>query len=54
MGLSKGDVVRIKAQYQLSAGKIIWDLSNLQIEIFRRIPDDEVNKILSAIIQRFA
>lgn len=50
--LSKGDVMRIRAQYQLSTGKIIWDLGSLQVEIFRRIPDDEVNKILSTIIQR--
>ncbi|MEM1518498.1 MAG: DUF2258 domain-containing protein [Nitrososphaerota archaeon] len=52
LGLSKGDVVRIRAQYQLSDGKIKWDLSSLQVEMFKRVPEDQVNKVLATLIQR--
>lgn len=53
LGLSKGDVVRIKAHYQVYDGKIKWDLSNLQVEVFKRMPEDQVNKILATLIQKF-
>lgn len=50
--LSKGDVVRIRAQYHVSEGKIVWDLNNIRVEMFRRVPEEEVNKVLATLIQR--
>jgi len=34
--VDKGDVVRIKIDYRIEDGKIVWDPSKLVIEVFRR------------------
>lgn len=51
LGLSKGDVVRIRAAYYISEGRIKWDLSSLRVEVFRRIPEEEVARLLATLIQ---
>lgn len=52
LGLSKGDVVRIRAAYYISEGRIRWDLTNLQVEAFKRVSEEEVSRILSTLIQK--
>ena len=44
--LDKGDAVRIRIEYEVKNGDIEWRLDTLRIEAFRRIPDDEVEKIV--------
>lgn len=43
----KGDVVRARIQYDLENGQIKWKYDTLQLEYFKRVPDEEVAKIVS-------
>lgn len=45
--VDKGDVVRIRIDYRIEDGKIIWDPSKLFIEVFRR--DKEVDDTIRAV-----
>ena len=45
--VDKGDVVRIRIDYQIEGGKIIWDPSRLSIEVFRR--DKEIDNIVRSL-----
>ncbi len=45
--VDKGDVVRIRIEYRIENGKILWDPSKLSIEVFRR--DKEIDDIVKAI-----
>ena len=47
----KGDVVRIRVQYDVEADKIKWYYDTLRIEFFRRVPDEEVEKIVKETIK---
>lgn len=42
LGLDKGDVVRITVEYEVEPPNIIWKLDTLQVQAWRRIPDEEV------------
>lgn len=42
--IDKGDVVRIRIDYRIENGRIVWDSSTLQIEIFRR--DQEAERLV--------
>ncbi len=48
--LDKGDVVRIIVEYDLN-GEIRWNLDSLRVEVFRRIPEDEVRPILEEVVR---
>ncbi len=50
--LDKGDVVRIRVEYEVENGDIIWNLESLKVEAFRRIPDEEVDRIVNESIGR--
>ena len=50
--IDKGDVVRIRINYVVRDGKIEWIYDTLEIEAFRRIPDEEVSKIVKEAIGR--
>ncbi len=50
--IDKGDVVRIRINYEVKNGKIEWIYDTLEIEAFRRIPDEEVSKIVKEAIGR--
>jgi len=43
----KGDVVRARIQYDIENGKIKWLYDTLRLEYFKRVPDEEVAKIVS-------
>ncbi|MCE4607154.1 MAG: DUF2258 domain-containing protein [Desulfurococcales archaeon] len=43
----KGDVVRVRVGYELEGGTIKWLWDTLKLEVFRRVPDEEVSKALS-------
>ena len=42
--LDKGDVVRVRIEYDVRDGRIVWDYRSLQVEAFRRVPDEEVQR----------
>ncbi len=48
----KGDVVRIRIEYDLSEGKVSWKYDTLSVEYFKRVPDEEVKKLVSSAISK--
>ncbi len=44
--LDKGDVVRIRVNYDVVDGRIVWDYNSITIEAFRRVPEEEVLKAM--------
>jgi len=44
--IDKGDVVRISIDYEVRQGALEWKFDTLRVEAFRRIPDEEINKVL--------
>ncbi len=48
--IDKGDVVRITINYEVTDGKIVWDFKSLKVEVFRRVPEAEVEKVLNEIV----
>ncbi len=48
----KGDVVRIRIEYDLSEGKVSWKYDTLSVEYFKRVPDEEVKKLVSNAISK--
>ncbi|GBC75205.1 hypothetical protein HRbin06_00521 [archaeon HR06] len=48
----KGDIVRIKVDYSLEAGKIIWKYDTLKVEYFKRVADTEIAKRVEAFKSR--
>ncbi len=48
--IDKGDAVRIMVDYEVSPGRISWKLETLRIEVFRRVPDEEVRRVLESRI----
>ncbi|HIQ13939.1 MAG TPA: DUF2258 domain-containing protein [Thermoprotei archaeon] len=49
--IGKGDVVRVKVDYEVVDGSVKWDLSTLSVEAFKRTNDDEVNNIVKKRIE---
>ncbi len=54
LGLDKGDVVRVRAEYNVEDGKIVWNLSSLEVEVFRRLPEADIREALDEILQEGA
>ncbi|ADC66417.1 Uncharacterized conserved protein UCP037214 [Ferroglobus placidus DSM 10642] len=50
--LDKGDVVRVRVDYEVEEGVIKWNLETLEVEAFRRIPEEEVKSALSEVVSR--
>lgn len=46
--VDKGDVVRIVVDYEVAPGRIDWKLDTLKIEAFRRVPEDEIKKVVES------
>ena len=51
LGMSKGDVVRIRVEYFIEDGRIVWDLETLLVEAFRRVPEEDVKAALASLRQ---
>jgi len=45
----KGDVVRVRISYDIEDGKIKWDYDSLRLEVFRRVPEEEISKAIREI-----
>ncbi len=50
--VEKGDVVRIIVDYEVSEGKLEWKLESLKIELFRRVPAEEVRRVLDLVLPK--
>jgi hypothetical protein len=48
----KGDVVRVVVDYEVESGRIKWDFNSLRVELFKRVPDEEVKKRVEAALAR--
>ena len=42
--LDKGDVVRVRVEYEVEDGNIKWKLDTLNVEVFKRMNDSEVQE----------
>ncbi|MEM4862577.1 MAG: DUF2258 domain-containing protein [Candidatus Nezhaarchaeales archaeon] len=42
----KGDVVRARIEYEIEDGKLTWKYDTLQLEVFKRVPDEDVRRIV--------
>ncbi len=47
--IDKGDVVRVRISYDIEDGKIKWDYDSLRLEVFRRVPEEEISKAIREI-----
>ena len=52
LAVKKGDVVRIRIGYTLEDGEIKWDYDSLNIEVYRRVSEGEVEKILKETLMK--
>ncbi len=52
LAVKKGDVVRIRIGYTLEDGEIKWDYDSLNIEVYRRVGEEEVEKILKETLMK--
>jgi len=48
--VDKRDAVRLSIDYEVSEGKIHWKFDTLRVEVFRRVPDEEVTAVLTALV----
>ncbi len=49
--VDKGDVVRIRVQYDVEDNRIKWYYDTLRIEYFKRVSDEEVAKAVKEVIE---
>lgn len=49
MKTDKGDVIRARIDYEVRDGEIHWLWDTLRLEVFRRVPQDEVDEIVRAV-----
>lgn len=47
--IEKGDVVRVSVNYTVEEGRIKWDLETLNIQAWRRVPEQEINKAITEV-----
>lgn len=48
--IDKGDVVRVRLEYNVNNGKIEWIYHTLRVEAFRRINDEEIESIVKEVV----
>ena len=49
--IGKGDVVRITIDYEVRNLSITWEWSSLEIEVFRRVPEEDVEKAVKTVLR---
>ena len=50
--VDKGDVVRISVDYEIEDGEIKWLLDTLTVQVWKRVPDEEVESKLKSVVSR--
>lgn len=51
--LDKGDVVRVRVPFEVADGRVVWDLRNMEIEVFRRAKQEEVKNALDRLLSEY-
>ncbi|MCS7139375.1 MAG: DUF2258 domain-containing protein [Nitrososphaerota archaeon] len=46
----KGDVVRARIGYDVENGKVVWRYDTLHLELFKRVPDETVSKVVKEVV----
>ncbi|MEM0232855.1 MAG: DUF2258 domain-containing protein [Candidatus Nezhaarchaeales archaeon] len=46
----KGDVVRARIEYEIEDGKLTWKYDTLQLEVFKRLPDEDVRRVVKETV----
>ncbi|RUM46660.1 MAG: hypothetical protein DSY37_04740 [Hyperthermus sp.] len=49
--IDKGDVVRIRVEYDIKDNDIQWKLNTLRIEVFKRVPDEQLVQTIRETIR---
>lgn len=51
--INKGDVIRVRVNYSLDpyTKRITWDYGSLKVEAFRRIPDEQIARIVYDVVK---
>ncbi len=52
LGIDKGDAVRVRIEYTVDNGRVVWDYNTLEIEAFKRLNDEEIKKIIAESIKK--
>jgi len=52
--VNKGDVVRVTIDYEVKPGVIEWKFDTLKIEVFKRVPDEEVENVVKSVVEKAA
>ena len=52
LNVDKGDVVRVSIDYDVEESTIKWDYRTLQVQVWRRVPDEEVARVLEESVER--
>ena len=52
--IEKGDVVRIRIDYDVKDGEIKWDLSTLSVEAFKRLEDEKVAEVVKKRVEELS
>jgi len=50
--LDKGDVVRVRIDYKVKGGEVSFDFDTLRLEVFKRVPDDEVSEVVKRKLKK--
>ena len=50
--LDKGDVVRVRIDYEEKDGQIVWKYDTLEIEAFRRVNEEKVKEAIKDVVSR--
>jgi len=51
--VDKLDVVRIQVDYEVVDGKIEFKLDTIRVEIWRRVPQEEVDSVVKSVVERY-
>ncbi len=52
LNVDKGDVTRVRIEYDVKDSRIEWNYDTLEVEVFKRVADDEVAKVVKDVISR--
>jgi len=50
--IDKGDVVRITVSYEVEDSTIKWKLDTLKVEVWRRMPEEEIEPAIKSVIEK--
>lgn len=51
--LDKGDVVRVRVPFEITNGKVSWDLLNMEVEVFKRVAQEDVKRALDRLLSQY-